>query len=59
MEGVLLMSKKERQRKVEMERVVEGTMTVVEAARRLSWRCRVDQCCRRVSAGRRPRRTCQ
>ena len=35
MEGLLLMSVKERRRKVEMESVLEGRQTVVEAARRL------------------------
>ena len=44
MEGVLLMSKKERQRKVEMESVVECRQTVVEAARRLGLSYR--QCAR-------------
>ena len=45
MEGLLLMSEKERERKVEMERIVEGTMTIREAARRLRLLYRQ---CRRV-----------
>ncbi len=44
MEGLLLMSRKERQRKVEMESVVECRQTVVEAARRLGLSYR--QCAR-------------
>jgi len=45
MERLLLMSKKERQRKVEMERIVEGTMTIREVACRLGLSYRQ---CRRV-----------
>jgi hypothetical protein len=44
MEGLLLMSRNERQRKVEMESVVGSRQTVVEAARRLSLSYR--QCAR-------------